>query len=780
MKIQVMGLLAASVLTSGVAAELSKDMRTEVTRTSYGVVHVKASDYRGLGYGAAYAYAEDNICMLADTLLTVRGERSRYFGPDAQATQPKNGEYGAALDFIHLRNEDSDFFFKGYLDLEQLRAGYATGSQEVRDVLSGYVAGYNRYLRENGSRLPAACRNAAWVKPISVDDMYLLIAEKALHASGEVFAGAIVAAAREPGTVTAALPKAMPLASRALPTGMRAGLGSNALAIGREASANGRGLLLGNPHYPWSSLDRFYQIHMTVPGKYDAMGASLGGLPVVAIGFNRNVAWSHTVTKAMHFNTFMLALDPSDTSGTTYYYDGAPHKMSERTVSVDVLQSDGTLLAKKKTFYFSKQGAVMAMPEAGVAWTQGSAVVLADPNRNNTRLLEQWLAIGKADNVAELKSSLHAVGGLPWVNTVAADRDGNTLYSDASVVPHMGADKFVSGCLLAPQLLGFDGTRSACGWGQDDGAPAGIFGAANAPVQERQDYVGNSNDAYWLSNARELLTGPAPFGYSPLYGSPGVEQTLRTRIGFKQIEAALDEQRHLDSGDLQGLLFANRVHAAELVLPELIPACHAANDRSLVRACAVLQAWDKKADVNSRGALLFREFWNAAAAIPAKWAVPFNPADPVNTPRGVAPAAKPAMLDALRAAVAKLEANDIPLHGRLGDYQTETRNGKRHALHGSMGDIDGVYNAINMLGELTPSGYRNVNWGTSYIQIVGFDKSGPSAKGLLVYGQSVDPKSRYYDDQLPLYTRKTLVKLPFTDEQIRNDPEYKRKVLTEK
>src|SRR5690606_17853261 len=89
----------------------------------------------------------------------------------------------------------------------------------------------------------------------------------------------------------------------------RQGFGSNALAVGKDLSANGRGLLLGNPHYPWTTTDRFYQAHLTVPGRYDAMGVIIGGVPAVVIGFNRDVAWSHTVTFAYHFTTFRLALD---------------------------------------------------------------------------------------------------------------------------------------------------------------------------------------------------------------------------------------------------------------------------------------------------------------------------------------------------------------------------------------------------------------------------------------------------------------------------------------
>jgi acyl-homoserine-lactone acylase len=772
---------ALGMMALAVQASAAAGVRSEVARTTHGIVHVKANDYRSLGYGTAYAYAQDNVCMLADTLLTVRGERSRYFGGDAAATAPKNGEYGAAMDtFYKLRNVDSDFFFKGYLDLEQLRAGYAAGSPDVRELLAGYADGYNRFLTDYRNRLPNACRGAAWVKPITVDDVYLLIAEKAIHASGEVFAAGIVGAARDPSLPPPTLGDTMPAATQPLPTGMKAGVGSNGIAIGSDASANGRGILLGNPHYPWTSTDRFYQLHLTIPGKYDAMGVSLGGLPMVSIGFNKDVAWTHTVTAAFHFTTFALTLDPSDSAGTTYVYDGAPVKMSERRVAVDVLQADGTIAKKQRVFYFSKQGAVFVMPEAGVGWTSQSAFVLADANRLNTRLPEQWLAIGKADSVGALQRSANAIVGLPWVNTIAADSDGNALYIDASAVPHMAAPSFASNCMVVPALLGFDGSRSECGWGQDADAPKGLFGAANMPTVIRKDYVANSNDNYWLANAKAPLMGPAPYGYSPMYGTPGTPQSLRTRIGLLQVEAELADQRFLRADDLQRLLFNDRVHAAELVLPELLKACFKSHDLRLLAPCTVLSAWDRKANVDSRGAVLFREFWNTARVLPGLWSVAFNPADPVNTPRGVSATATPALLDALRGATDKLQSLGVPLYGRLGDYQTQMRNGRRIGLPGGQGDEDGVFNVVTMATDLTSSGYRDVAWGTSYVQLVGFDNAGPVAKGLLTYGQSVDPQSPYYADQLSLFTQKTLATLPFTEAQIRTDRNYTRIVLTDK
>jgi acyl-homoserine-lactone acylase len=746
----------------------------DVARTSYGVPHVRAKDFRSLGYGLAYAYAQDNVCMFADTVLTVRGERSQFFGGEARAPQRTGDEYGAASGFMDLKNEDSDFFFKGYLDIGQLRAAYAAGAPEPRELVEGYVEGYNRYIKAFAGLYPAACNNVKWVRPITVDDMYLIMAEKALHATGQVFAKEFVAAGRTAGAAVAAT-RARKFDPAFLVARLdklhQQGIGSNALAVGKDLSASGRGLLLGNPHYPWTSADRFYQAHMTIPGSYDAMGVIIGGIPAIVIGFNKDVAWSHTVTTAIHFTTFRLALDPADSSGTTYLVDGIPARMTSKTVSVDLLQADGTLAKRSKTFWFSQHGAVIVKPEAGMTWTASAAYVLADPNRNNTRMLEQWIGIGKANTVQALKASLDKTVGLPWVNTVAADRDGNVLYADASVVPHMGAQKFGNGCLLLQAALLFDGSRSSCGWGQDANAPAGIYSPANGPWTIRSDYVGNSNDSYWLNNPNALLTGPAPLGFSPLYGRVGVEQSLRTRVGFLQF-AELAKTKKIGLTDLQGLAFANRVYAAEQVLPELLQACMASGDAVLRQACTALAAWDRRVNIDSRGAVLFREFWNSGAAIPNKWAVPFNPADPVNTPNGLAPAAIPAMLTALKNAAVKLQGFGIPFDGKLGDYQTETRNGVRIPLHGGIGNIDGSYNSLTMRGGLTTAGYEGVYWGESYIQTVSFDDQGPVAQAMLTYGQSTDPKSLYYADQIGVYSRKEWPVLPFAEEKIKADPNY--------
>ena len=55
-------------------------MTAEIRRTAYGVPHIKASDYAGLGLGLGYVSAEDNICEIAERMMTVNGERAKYLG----------------------------------------------------------------------------------------------------------------------------------------------------------------------------------------------------------------------------------------------------------------------------------------------------------------------------------------------------------------------------------------------------------------------------------------------------------------------------------------------------------------------------------------------------------------------------------------------------------------------------------------------------------------------------------------------------------------------------
>lgn len=753
---------AASTATLALPAAYS----VEIRRTDFGVPHIKAGDYGSLAYGLGYAYAQDNACLLFDQVLTVRGERSRFLGAQGTTT----------VSFHPVANVDSDFFFALTMDDEALRRAYAQASAQARASVAGYVAGVNRFLRDTPrASLPVECRDAAWVRPLSEGDVYRLLEEKATQAGSGAFAQAL-ATAHPPETGTDPVKtSARTIDLDALNAELqvaRPPIGSNGWAFGGELGAQGRGVLLGNPHFPWATSNRFYQSHLTIPGQLDVMGVSLGQFPVINIGFNHDVAWTHTVSTARRFTLYALQLEPGHP--TRYVVDGHVAEMTARTVSVPTLQADGSLAQVSRTFYSSSFGPVLSLPQAGLPWNSTHAYAIADANLDNARLLDTWLAFERARSIDDVKVGLGNLG-IPWVNTLATDRAGHALYADVSAVPAVDARQMVD-CAASPQaaalfaragLLVLDGARAACAWRRDEAsAVPGLLPARDLPLLERRDFVANSNDSYWLANPND-----AAHEYAPIIGPRGVEQSLRTRMSLTEIERLASCRAQaagcaLTAEGLRDVLFADRNLAAQLVLGDFLGAAKAGEDADLKAGLDALAAWDRSDQVASRGAVLFHEWWLRVRTLKQLYRVPFDPADPVHTPRGlnvadpaVLQAGSAALSETVRALRAKGFAPDVP----VGQVQAVATPAGRIGIPGG-DEREGVLNKIDV-GALAPDGYHPYS-GSSYIQAVGFSKDGPHALGLLVYGQSSDPKSPYHYDQMALFANSQLPALPFTEAEV--------------
>lgn len=274
MRKAILAATTAALLTVPASEALAgKRYEATITRTTFGIPHIEARDWRGVGYGVAYAYAEDNLCLLAEEFATVAGERSLHFGPQATAT----------LGFEQVDNLSSDVFFRTIIDLPTLREGAKSLTPRVIGLLDGYVAGYNRFLKDAGADgIPVECRGKAWVRPITRDDMLRLNEKQMLLASSLNLAPAIANAA-PPGSPA-------PKVAITMPKPDELGIGSNGWAFGGDVTADGRGMLIGNPHFPWKGPSRFWQMHVTGPDGYDVMGVGLAGTPLPTLGFNKDIA----------------------------------------------------------------------------------------------------------------------------------------------------------------------------------------------------------------------------------------------------------------------------------------------------------------------------------------------------------------------------------------------------------------------------------------------------------------------------------------------------------
>lgn len=84
------GLAATLLLAPGAQAVEPRTGEVTIRRGADGTPHIRATSWEALGYGFARAHAQDDLCVLANTYVTVRAERSRYFGPAERAAKVKD------------------------------------------------------------------------------------------------------------------------------------------------------------------------------------------------------------------------------------------------------------------------------------------------------------------------------------------------------------------------------------------------------------------------------------------------------------------------------------------------------------------------------------------------------------------------------------------------------------------------------------------------------------------------------------------------------------------
>jgi acyl-homoserine-lactone acylase len=693
--------------------------------------------------------------------------------------------------------------------VEDLLADPVRGpGDEARAIVKGYADGVKRYLQDVGGAdgvHDQACRGDEYLDESFSDlDLWYGVYAANLLASvgpfvdeiadaspptltdpGLPLLGGLLGGLKKSSTTTQDAPTTMSAADldrklpyskapRTLPSADQlkaelgkdpdSGFGSNATALGGDATTTGRGMLLGNPHFPWHGRYRFAQAHLTIPGAYDVAGAALLGSPVINIGFNKNVAWSHTVSTAFRFTPYEYRVLPG--LPTKYLTDHGIKDLEKRSVDVQVKQANGSISTVKRTLYRTEDGYVMDSPDSLMGWTPISVFAMRDANGEHLRTIDSFLNMGKASTAAELLQKQDQGAGIPWVNTIAADRDGNALYADHSVVPNV-PETMLRKCItpigrvtkLLAGLPVLNGTRarSTCAWQNDaDAERPGILGPSNLPDATRRDWVANANDSYWLPNPAERLEG-----YASIIGCEKCERSLRTRMVYKYVIDAL-EQGPISFETFRGFEHENRVLAAEMTKAngDLAKTCKAARGGE---ACDILDAWDATNDIDSVGAVLFQEFWLRTK--PSRWWVKFDAKDPLNTPRDLKERSY-LVTRAMRDAIAYLKAKNVPLDAPLGSVQVADKEGAPIPVDGGSAETGNANVVLVKPPVENPQRLYNITYGSSHIQAVSFTDTGVQASTILTYGQSMDPSSPWYRDQTEMFGQEQWVSFPFTPAQI--------------
>ena len=495
--------------------------------------------------------------------------------------------------------------------------------------------------------------------------------------------------------------------------------GSNAWAIAPSRSASGHTLLLANPHLPWSDIFTWIEAQYVMPG-IDVSGGALVGSPVLQIAFNDHLGWTHTVNTQDTEDLYELTL-----SGNGYRYDGTVRPFSERMHVLRVRDSTGVLHDDTLRIRSSVQGPVVSTKPGKAVALRVVGMTPATPYG-----FEQWWDMGRARNLAEFQRAIRP-NQISGQNIVYGDRDGHILafYGGNSPVRSHGDRAYWAG--IVP------GDSSSTLW-------TALHPFADLPItlDPPSGWVQNANDPPWYSTF-PVAVHPGDF---PSYIAPeGMGLRPQRSAHLLQSDSSFTWQEFVrDVRD-------THMELADRLLDDLLPIARASTSDDARRAAEVLSRWDRAADAESRGAVLFVQWWTdygRRMGARSRFAQPWDAQRPLSTPDGLADtgAALAALSSAAQTMTMDYGALDVPWGSvyRLHEDSLDLPGNGASGEHG-------VFSVVNY----QPSGgkrYRAVG-GDSYEAVIEF-ASPVRAMSLVPYGNASRTSSTHRTDQLPLFARK--------------------------
>jgi acyl-homoserine-lactone acylase len=507
--------------------------------------------------------------------------------------------------------------------------------------------------------------------------------------------------------------------SRALEDGFPAG--SNGWAIAPSHSSSGHAMLLSNPHLLWGNELTFFEAQIVAPG-YEMYGATLVGWPVMTIGFNQSLGWTGTVNMIRGCNVYQLTPEEDG-----YKLDGKKQTLTVEKKIIKVRQDDGSL--KETDFEVSKSVFGPVVRKDGKLLALRAVGLQVSPYAD---ALEEWLQMGRARDFAEFQSALKRLQ-IPMFTWIYADRAGHIFALFNGEAPrYPGADP-------SYLLKIMPGDSSSEIWNS-------IHSYADLPkiADPPAGWVQNSNCAPWYMT--EPFLNPADY---PADISINWSQHLGHLFEREQRAIRmLTQEPKISFDQLIADKYSTRSETADRYLDDLVAAAEQYGPDTAKRAARVLRDWNRTVDVDSRGAVLF-QFWINQMHGDFS-AEPFDPKRPLDTPRGFQDAK--AAAEALAAAATKLQA----LTGRLDVPWGELYRFRRGQwdLPGNGSDNRfGTFRVIDYLP--TKDGHFEAFDGDTFIAAVEFGDP-IRARVLLTYGNSSDPASVHYGDQLVFASKKEL------------------------
>ncbi|MBW4696859.1 MAG: penicillin acylase family protein [Aphanocapsa lilacina HA4352-LM1] len=550
----------------------------EIRRDADAVPHIRALSEADALLGLGYVHAQDRLWQM---------EYQRRIG------------HGRLAEVLGEAALETDQFLRTVGTGRAAKSAWQRTRPATRRLIEAYTAGINAFIASHrGRRLPVEFALLGFEpEPWKPEDVVVWSKIMALNLGGnwsdEILRSELAArlgperAARLlpaytadgpvilPGkgqNAAAAVPSPVPAALRpgsllALSDKIHTLLGGESLAVGSNnwvvagsRTASGKPMLASDPHLGHQIPSVWYLAHVE-GGNFNAIGATLPGLPGFPIGHNGRIAWGVTNLEADVQDLFIEQLD----AGERHYR--AKGRWQPLTVISEVIKVKGKP-AVPIAVRITRHGPLISDAVKGTAQPlalRWAALDLED------HTIEAYLGVNTASDWRDFTRALanfHA----PMQNFVYADRAGNIGYYAAGAVPVRSSG---------------DGTAPVPG--QDDRyAWRGYvpFGALPHTYNPPRGFVATANN--------RAVSGGYPYVLSTNWAPPYRAERIVERL------AAARKLTARDMADLQGDVQSTYVRR---LLPLLLRV--EGSDARSRQAIAFLRGWDGRLTGDSAAAAIF-------------------------------------------------------------------------------------------------------------------------------------------------------------------------------